>query len=203
MSDRLSLELQLAPGQETIFFPLLQEGVELELEVGCSVRELLARQFGIPGDYQASRISTIFLNHQVVDDAAAALVGDGAILALSGAMPGLVGATMRRGGRLAGLRDGITYRNPERVPEARRGRIHLKLFNLLLPELAPRILRRGILLAAERCCELLAGQAEPFPEPDCWLEGRRMSVGKLKDKLQGQASGCLLQLRVHFGDERP
>jgi len=164
MTGGLALELRLTAPDLPAVFALLQAGVVLEVTVGCSVRELLGRQLGIDDEVQHRRISTIFLNHRVVDDPAGALIGDGDMLALSGAMPGLVGATMRRGGPLAALRDGISHQNPPRPPAVRRGRIRLKLFNLLLPELAPRILRRGILLPAGDCRRLLAA-CRPAEEP--------------------------------------
>ena len=42
------------------------------------------------------------------------MVGHGDTLALSAAMPGLVGATMRRGGYFAGLRANISHRDQDR-----------------------------------------------------------------------------------------
>ncbi len=104
-------EVQLAPELLSFFFPLLQQGVEVEVETGCSLKQLLIEQFGISADYIASRITTLFLNSRAVDDAATALVHDGAVLALSGAMPGLVGATMRSGGFYAAMRGAMTYQN--------------------------------------------------------------------------------------------
>jgi hypothetical protein len=45
----------------------------------------------------------------------------GARMALSGAMPGMVGAMMRRGGDLAALRDSITYDLGELRPREHTG----------------------------------------------------------------------------------
>ena len=72
------------------------------------------------------------------------IVKDGATLALSGAMPGLIGATMRRGGVLASFRSGISYDPRGNTRSGGNGRITLKLFNLLIDELGPRFLSRGI-----------------------------------------------------------
>lgn len=200
MPDHHSLELHLTPELVAIFFPLFQEGAEVEVEVGSTIRKMLAEQFGISADYQTSRITTIFLNHKAVDDAVTALVEDGATLALSGAMPGLVGATMRSGGHLSTLRDGITYRNPDKVPEAKRGRIRLKLFNLLLKELAPRILLRGILLEAERFQQLLSDQPESFRPRGVWLDGHQLPTEQLRADAATVAVGSLLELKVRLGD---
>ena len=49
------------------------------------------------------------LDGKPVDDIGAALVQDGSTLALSAAMPGLVGATLRRGGAYSSFRSAITY----------------------------------------------------------------------------------------------
>ena len=70
-------------------------------------------------------------------------------------MPGLVGATMRRSGFYATLRQGITHAESGNQISAGHGTISLKLFNLLLPELAPLILARGILLQREELDGLL------------------------------------------------
>jgi len=53
-------------------------------------------------------IKVLFLDYSPVDDLDAAIIKDGAILALSAAMPGLVGAAMRKDG-LSWMRTSITY----------------------------------------------------------------------------------------------
>jgi hypothetical protein len=131
--------------QLSTFFPLLQRGVTVQAIVGCSLRELLTGQFGIPADYVTGRITTIFLDNSPVDDLDAT-IREGARVTLSAAMPGLVGAVMRRSGFYAALRQGITHAESAGQAEAASGTVRLKLFNLLLPELAPLILARGVLL---------------------------------------------------------
>ena len=104
------LALTLVPGgpeQAGRFFPLLQQGFTVRARTGCSIRELLCGQFGIDPDYLKQRITTIFLNGKAIDDPESSRVADGATLALSAAMPGLVGATMRRGGYYAAMRGAI------------------------------------------------------------------------------------------------
>jgi hypothetical protein len=60
-------------------------------------------------------------------------------------MPGLVGATFRKSGCLAAFRGSITYQNEEDAQAAcRDGSITLKLFNLLVSEIGPSFLERGI-----------------------------------------------------------
>lgn len=140
-----SVALMVKQDQLSTFFPLLQRGVTVQAIVGCSLRELLTGQFGIPADYVTGRITTIFLDNSPVDDLDST-IREGARVTLSAAMPGLVGAVMRRSGFYAALRQGITHAESADQVEAASGTVRLKLFNLLLPELAPLILARGILL---------------------------------------------------------
>jgi hypothetical protein len=125
--------------------PLLQQGFQVAATVGCDIRTLLCDQFKLRPDYLSDRINTIFLNGKPVDDVATAVVDDGATLALSAAMPGLVGATFRKAGCLAAFRSSITYRKKGHSPAAcRDGTVTIKLFNLLVGELGPLFLERGI-----------------------------------------------------------
>lgn len=129
----------------SVFFALLQQGFQVTAKVGCDIQSLLCDQFGLMSDYLAHRISTIFLDGKPVDDVASAMVRDGATLALSAAMPGLVGATFRKAGCLAALRGSITYTKKDEAPAAcYDGIITLKLFNLLVTEMGPQFLERGI-----------------------------------------------------------
>jgi hypothetical protein len=61
-------------------------------------------------------------------------------------MPGLVGVTLRRGSILASFRGTITHRESLTVDAVEPGSIHLKLFNLMIKELGPLFLKRGILI---------------------------------------------------------
>jgi len=198
-----SLDVQLAPELHRLFFPLFQEGVDVEVEVGCSIKQLLTEQFGIHADYLANRITTLFLNSRAVDDAATSLVNDGAVLALSGAMPGLVGATMRSGGYYAAMRGAMTYRNTEGIPTVKRGVIRLKLFNLLLEELGPRLLQRGILLPAARLKAFLDTLPEQLRVRGYWLNDCPQPVEQFRQGTDFPDDAETLRLRVQFGDESP
>lgn len=136
------------------FRTLFQQGVGISIQIGTSLEDLLCCQWKIDRDYVMNRISTLFLDSKPVDDLPAAIVHDGATLALSGAMPGLIGATMRRGGVLASFRNGITYCGTSGDDEGGHGRITLKLFNLLIDELGPQFLARGIWVPRARLAEL-------------------------------------------------
>jgi len=148
-----------------VFRTLLQQGVGVTIETGGSLEDLLCRQWQIDRDYVMGRISTLFLDGKPVDDLPAAIVRDGAVLALSGAMPGLIGATMRRGGILAAFRSGISYEADAIENQSGNGRITLKLFNLLIDELGPRFLARGIWTTRSRLAALFPDHPE-LDHPD-------------------------------------
>lgn len=122
----------------------------MPMRTGISIRGLLTAQWGLTQDYIESDISTIFVDGKPVDDLDSAIVKDGATLALSCAMPGLAGATMRRGGAIAGLRSGITHREAPSSREQKQGMITVKLFNMLIAELSPLFLAKGILIERKR-----------------------------------------------------
>jgi len=123
--------------------PALQQGLQWSVPAGISLQQLFVDHWRLDPDFVARRISTIFLDGHPVDDLAAARIRPGAHLALSGAMPGLVGAVMRRGGLLGSLRSGITHRETAADVGGGETRITVRLFNLLIPELGPQLLALG------------------------------------------------------------
>ncbi len=141
----VDLKITLKPKRLAVMYPLLQQGFQVAATVGCDIRTLLCDQFGLMPHYLSDRINTIFLNGKPVDDVATAVVDDGATLALSAAMPGLVGATFRKAGCLAAFRGSITYQKIDIGPSTcHEGSITIKLFNLLVDEVGPLFLARGI-----------------------------------------------------------
>ena len=156
------LRLTMRPGGINEFFPILQQGFRVTARVGCSLRKLLCEQFALGNDYVAERITTIFLNGKATDDLDDTVVKDGSTVALSAAMPGLVGATMRRGGYYAAMRSGITHTDDRTRSEDRIGTVRIKLFNILLAELGPDFLRRGVVVTAAEMSEFLKSRSEQF-----------------------------------------
>lgn len=146
------------------FFSLLQQGFLVPARVGYPLEELLDREWGVSPAYAAERITTVFLNARAIDDLKGTVVRDGDRLALSGAMPGLVGATMRRGGYYAAMRGAMTHREGEYNGTEGVGTIRVKLFNLLLTELGPEFLRRGIGLSAAEAAVFFGERGEWFWE---------------------------------------
>lgn len=152
----IRLNMKLEPHQLNIFFPLLQQGVTVPAMTGCSLKSLLCDQFAIPAGYVTGRITTIFMDNHPVDDLDRTVVRDGSRVTLSAAMPGLVGATMRRGGFYAALRQGISHVVDDDNIHGESGTVRIKLFNLLLAELGPLLLARGIMLDRGELAGLIA-----------------------------------------------
>jgi hypothetical protein len=138
------LTLSVPADRVPCLFPLLQKGFALAVLVGCPIRALLRDGLGLTDEYVETRIQTVFLDGKPVDDIDTALVHDGATLALAPAMPGLMGAMLRRGGHYSPMRSGITHRGDEAPQGIGEGRIVMKLFGMALRELGPRLLERGI-----------------------------------------------------------
>jgi len=73
-----------------------------------------------------------------------------------------VGATMRRGGLYSSLRSAVTYRETGDQSPTAEGFVQLKLFNLLMKELGPYLLRRNILLKSSDLVDFFKEQSEDF-----------------------------------------
>jgi hypothetical protein len=137
------------------FFRLLQQGVKIRCRTGCSVDIFLREELGAVPE-TINKIQSIILDGKPVDDIGAALVHDGSVLALSAAMPGLVGATLRRGGAYSSFRGAITYRETEPACMPSQGWVCIKIFNLLMAEMGPGLLRQGVLVKTVDLTEMLA-----------------------------------------------
>lgn len=138
------IQLHVKSGLFPFFFQLLGHGFIVNVRTGCSIKDLLCKQLGIQEEYLAERIKTIFLNSKVVDDVSSTIVNDGSILALSGAMPGLVGAILRSGGYYAAMRRQISHNVNSLSSQEQTAPITLKLLNLVVKELGPSFLQQGI-----------------------------------------------------------
>jgi len=168
----------------TEFFLLLQQGVVIRCRLSCSVAAFLRDELRA-GEDTIAKIQSIILDGKAVDDIETALVKDGSVLALSAAMPGLVGATLRRGGAYSLFRDAITYHEEAETCGQKEGNVRIKLFNLLMAEMGPGLLQRGISLKAEELLKFLAGLSQDF-----WkgcrhidLDGKPVDVNEMQGRL--------------------
>jgi hypothetical protein len=140
----IQVELEIDAASLPPFFSLLEKGVVLPAVTGCSLREFLCGQLGLSRAYLDDRVQTLFLDTRPVDDVDAAVVRDGCTIALSAAMPGLLGATMRKGGRYAAFRKDISQRADEKQARETSGRVTVKMFNMVARELGGKILEKGV-----------------------------------------------------------
>ena len=131
------------------FLLLLQKGVKVTARVGSTVLSFLCDDLEISPEYVDKRIQTLFLNGKAIDNPDTALLTEYSTLALSAAMPGVLGATLRKGGRYARMRSEISYHEPSTGVTIHEGFVQLKLFNLLPAEIGPAVLARGIWLKGE------------------------------------------------------
>jgi hypothetical protein len=144
------------------FARLFSKGVTVRARIGCSLKDFICEQLGVAEDYLEQRIQTIFLNGKAVDNYQTSFLGDGDSLALSAAMPGLVGAVFRRGGYYAALRNTVTYRDEGAEACTVDGEVTVKLFNLTVKELGPVLLKHGVRLAGRDLKEQLEEFADDF-----------------------------------------
>ncbi len=154
-ADPLGLVLEPTAAQIPELFALLAKGCFVKVGTGCSLRELICEQFQISPEYLKNDIKVLFLNFSPVNEVDTVFVKDGAILALSGALPGVVGAAMRRDG-LSSMRSSITYKESADERAVRgEGVIHVKLFNLVLADLGESFLKRGVYESSAVLAEFL------------------------------------------------
>ena len=177
------LSIVIDHNQSAAFFPLLQQGFRVDVVVGQSIHKILCHQLNINADYIEERIKTVFLDGKPVDDVHSTILREGATLSLSAAMPGLVGATFRKGGLLASFRSSITHQEESGTSNQRKGYITLKLFNLLVKELGPILLEHGIRIQTKDWEDLVQRQPETF-----WAECKRIRVNGQDTNPQALAS---------------
>jgi hypothetical protein len=144
-------------------FPLLAHGVILRTRTGASVKATLCEQLSVSEEYVNRRIRAIFLNGKTVDDADAARVDAGAILAVSGVIPEPF------------LRHAVGWRPPREQKDSARvplgkdpGAEHsevfftLKIFNVLVGELGCPRLGSGVWIRAHVLEDFFHGRGPGF-----------------------------------------
>ncbi len=182
-SDRdATLALTAKSGAFPYLFPFLQKGVIMEVEVGSTIKQFLEEQIGLPSAYVEKRIQTIFLDAKPVDDLDKAVIKDGVTLTLSAAMPGLLGAMLRKQSACAVLRCQITHTEEEDAQSSGRGYIVLRLFNFMGSEVGPKILEQGVGVMGDDLQALLGQQDAPM-----WREIETLDLNG--ERLDGKALG--------------
>lgn len=147
-----------------LMMAIYQQGFRFETQLGQNVKTILVTELGLEPEFVDKRVATVFINGKAVDDLESAQLTDGCVLSLSGAMPGLVGACLRKSGRYASFRSGISYLPENQYLSTKRGVITVKLFNALITELGPIFLQHGILIDKIQYQNLIAATDRPRPE---------------------------------------
>ncbi len=189
------LSMVVQPEYIKRFICFFTEGVSLPITTGGTLKGTICEQLGVAEDYFEERIQTIFLNFKAVDKPEKARVNADATITLSAAMPGLVGATMRRGGTFANLRSSISFVEIDGDIEKQQGLITLKLLNMVGRELGPAFLANGVYLTGEQWAAFLSA-----PNSDLKDGCRELSLNAevtAWDQLRGRDwSGQMIFLRV-------
>jgi hypothetical protein len=139
-------QLRLVVSREVIplFFRLLQQGVQMSGTVGKSIGSFLRGDLCLEKGFVDKMIQTVFLDGMPVDDIEGTNINEGSTVALSGPMPGVAGATFRRGGYYRSMRKEISCRPGAPGGDPKRGTVILKLFNILTESLGPGLLENGV-----------------------------------------------------------
>jgi hypothetical protein len=177
---------------------LFQSGVQLKVKAGVSINNLLCKQLSLDKTYVDNRISTIFVNGQPVDDIDTAIIKNNDTLALSGSMPGLLGATLRRDSHLAPFRDTITFKGYRDNIVQHYGLIHLKLFNFISQEVGPLLLQRGVMVDLEDVIDLFDDKMSEKINGhlDIYLDGKKAGLNELREILKSGVKQKLIHLKV-------
>jgi hypothetical protein len=169
----------LVTDQVSVFLPILAKGFLMPQGKGNTIHDFLVKELGIEDYYIENRIQTIFLNGKAVDNIETTGISNGDTLSLSAAMPGLVGATFRRGGRYAAMRQSVSHSENETSTPAKTKIIILKLFNLIAKEIGPGLLERGIRIPGDDLIPFLLNQSKDFWQKCKVVVNGRNAVKKL------------------------
>jgi hypothetical protein len=120
----------------------LIEGVVVSGTVGYSVKSFLGAELEIDDEFIERELPVIFLDGQPVDNIDTAVVRDGSQIALSGALPGLAGISMRRDSPAAAFRSEISHDGKKAPDERKMGKVTIKLFNTMVAKLGAQLLKK-------------------------------------------------------------
>lgn len=160
----INLEITIDKSNLDSFWAILSSGIHTRVNRGDTVFDFLMNTIGPNEQFIEENIQTIFLNNKVVDDIKKAQLNPDAVLALSAAMPGLVGATLRTSGPLKAFRDEISYHNKEIKPQTEQQSfiITIKLFNLVTKQIGDLFLKNGIILSGMELKEYILNENVDF-----------------------------------------
>jgi hypothetical protein len=186
-------------GDVAPFSPLLQSGINISARLPSTVEDFLLVQLELSREYVSDRITTIFVDGKATDSLGRTLVMEGSTIALSAAMPGVVGATLRRGSFYAAMRSDITSSDSGDIGGYKEGVICVKLFNLLLNDLGPLFLEKGIFTTAAELTALFTGMPDEHKRrcKRAQINGRDIPPESLYHP-ETFLSGDTVRLFIHF-----
>jgi hypothetical protein len=156
------IEISFTPEILPCFYSIFQSGFLFSCQVERSIEDLLLHQLALNPEFVEEQVSTVFLNGSCVDDISSAILKEGSTVAFSASLPGLAGATLRRGGAYACLRESISHRSQAAPDEEREGLITVKLFNILMAEMGGVFLEKGIILGLTAAVDLFETRCKAF-----------------------------------------
>ena len=176
---------------------LLGQGLLLKSPVGITLWDFLCNRLGLGEDYVQDKLQTVFVNGRAVDRFDTVHIKDGDTIALSSAMPGLVGATLRRGGHLAQIRAEISYQeDQDSPPTPADGTVLLKMFNVVARESGEQALAGQVWVPAQvllPSLDLLQAAGYLNEEGACLWNGKPSPPG---DVARTTATGQLIALEI-------
>ncbi len=184
-----------------LFMPDLQSGFFIPSKEGVTIYKFLTEYCGFSDEYISGKIKTIMVDGGPVDEIFNTKLHDKGVCALSGAMPGIVGAMMRMGSPYAAMRESITVK-PESSTEAGKDiLIDLKLFNVILSDMGVEFLKRGILMDRKRLFNLFKKYGDDMFSCCREVVLNNLKIDFRKSIFDGDEAGGLVMLKLEIDDE--
>lgn len=174
------LRLKVDDGGIPRFFSILQQGFFVCISPRSSLWEVL-ESAGFSREYLEEGVQTLFLNGSAVDNIETETVSGGSVIALSAAMPGLVGAIFRKRSPLSSLRSMTRKCNPSGSGLSGGELVRLKLFNTVAEEMGQVILGGGAILKTSEFQGFLIARREVLGSAivEAELDGEPMDPERL------------------------
>jgi hypothetical protein len=183
------IQVSIEENHFSAFFALLSYGFKIDVEIGCSLFDVLVRQIGINESFLNEKVQTVFLNGKVVDDFSVEIVSDDSVIALSAAMPGLVGAVFRKGGILSSMRSEHTSSMESVVIKKLKRQVTLKLFNHIASGLGGYFFKKGICVKGAHFIRYVKSKQSLLKSAcrQLIIDGKQYEIGDLLSLLQPEA----------------
>ncbi len=190
--------LDLESDRVPLLYSLLRRGFMIRVQAGTPLRTILTRDLGFSGEHDLEGIQTILLDGAPVDDLQTPLPRGSSTLALSAAMPGLLGACLRREGAYAGLRGSITHSASGGAGGDGTQDLRIRLYNVLAEQWGPRFLVRGIRVEAAELGDLARRRMPELRRAlrEVRVDGFSVSPEALADWLEQRAEDESVELRL-------